>query len=182
MFLTLRELELRKIEFSESYAPGAIDFGPEIKQVKPLLAKGRAELIREHGGDAIVEDIRIVGDLSTTMESPCSRCVETVRTEVKAEFDLLYRPLETVKESEEVSISSDETEIGYFTGEGMNLEDALKEQVLLSVPVKMVCREDCKGLCPHCGQNRNSAECGCTEKSNDPRWAALAGLREKLKP
>jgi uncharacterized protein len=60
------------------------------------------------------------------------------------------------------------------------LEDAIREQVLLSVPLKVVCREDCKGLCPSCGKNRNTDPCSCARPFADPRWSALKEIREKL--
>ncbi|HYU46996.1 MAG TPA: DUF177 domain-containing protein, partial [Terriglobales bacterium] len=65
-------------------------------------------------------------------------------------------------------------------GESLLLEDALREQVLLALPLKMVCREDCKGLCPHCGKNLNESQCSCAERLDDPRWAALKEIRDKL--
>ncbi len=80
----------------------------------------------------------------------------------------------------EVSISQAETEIGYYQGEGLLLEDVLKEQVLLALPVKQVCRANCKGLCPHCGSNLNTESCECVSTMSDPRWAALEDIRKKL--
>jgi len=61
------------------------------------------------------------------------------------------------------------------------LEDVLREQVLLSLPVRTLCKPDCKGLCPRCGQNRNSQPCSCDEGQPDPRWEALAELRSRIK-
>ena len=61
------------------------------------------------------------------------------------------------------------------------LEDVLREQVLLSLPVRTLCRPDCKGLCPHCGENRNQKECTCAEMETDPKWAALGELRGRIK-
>jgi uncharacterized protein len=84
------------------------------------------------------------------------------------------------RRKEEVSISQAETEIGYYQGEGLELEDALREQVLLAVPLKAVCRPECKGLCPQCGQNLNEGSCSCHEKQEDPRWHALRDLKQHL--
>jgi uncharacterized protein len=95
-------------------------------------------------------------------------------------FDLLYRPLQGSKSGEEVSISESETEIGFYSGEGMELGDSIREQALLALPVKVVCREDCKGLCPRCGKNLNQESCNCSSQSEDPRWNALRDLRDKL--
>ncbi len=182
MYITIQELELRKIEYAEFFAPGAVDFGPDFEQVQPLKAVGRAELIEEnHGGKQRVKDIRIVGDFSTQMEIKCARCLEPVLEDVAREYDLLYRPLKTLREGEEIEISEAESEIGYYKGEGVLLEDVLKEQVLLALPSKVLCKPDCKGLCPHCGKDLNETECGCTVEVPDPRWAALAEIKDKLK-
>jgi len=182
MFFSLRDLELQKIEFAEQFAPELIDLGPELRQVTPIKTSGRAELLREHGGEKVIEDIRVVGELSTKLELKCARCLDPVRVAVKSQMDLIYRPLETLADGrDEVSISAEEAEIGYYKGEGLLLEDVLKEQVLLAVPQKPLCSEACKGFCPHCGKNLNQTSCDCAASVADPRWAALAEIKEKLK-
>jgi uncharacterized protein len=77
-------------------------------------------------------------------------------------------------------VTAAEAEVGYYQGEGLQLEDALREQVLLSLPLKVVCREECKGLCPHCRGNLNQRQCSCERTVEDPRWAALKEVRSKL--
>ncbi|HEY0564211.1 MAG TPA: DUF177 domain-containing protein, partial [Terriglobales bacterium] len=77
-------------------------------------------------------------------------------------------------------IREGDTEIGFYEGDAITLEDVLKEQVLLSLPEKRLCREDCKGLCPQCGHDRNSEQCQCETGFKDPRWAALDEIRKKL--
>jgi uncharacterized protein len=99
---------------------------------------------------------------------------------VERSFDLLYRPLGIDSGHEELSITDAEAEIGYYEGEGVLLEDALREQVLLALPLKTICRDDCKGLCPHCGKNLNEIQCACVDEVEDPRWAALKEIRTKL--
>jgi len=181
MFIKIKDLELRKLEFDESFPPGAIDFGEDTVQKVPLQAVGRAELIREHrGGKNVVEDIRIVAKIATGIEVYCARCLEPVSNSVAESFDLIYRPLGIDAAGEEASISSAETEIGYYQGEGLLLEDVLKEQVLLALPVKQVCKPGCKGLCPQCGTNLNQSKCDCVVAVAEPRWAALEDIRKKL--
>jgi uncharacterized protein len=77
-------------------------------------------------------------------------------------------------------VTTAEAEVGYYQGEGLLLEDVLREQVLLALPLKAICREDCKGFCPHCGRNLNQEQCNCTEPLDDLRWSALKDIREKL--
>jgi uncharacterized protein len=181
MMIRVRELELRKLEFNEDLAPGAVEFGPDFRQVGPLHTDGRAELVVEHRGHhQDIEDIRLVGTLGTKVEIACARCLDPVTHEVKRDFDLIYRPQGVDRRGEEVSISEAETEIGYYQGEGLLLEDVLREQVLLATPVKIVCREDCKGLCPSCGRNLNQEQCNCEQHPGDPRWEALGEIRNKL--
>ena len=181
MFIKIKELELRKIVFDEDFAPGIIDLGEDIRQKTPVHAAGRAELIRENrGAKETVEDIRLVGNLSALVELHCARCLEPVEHRVNESFDLLYRPQGVDRRGDEVSISRAETEIGYYQGEGVLLEDVLKEQILLALPVKQICRTDCKGLCPQCGRNLNVESCDCETTMSDPRWAALEDIRKKL--
>jgi uncharacterized protein len=182
MFFSVKDLEVRTREFSEEFPAGTIDFGPDAVQSGLLKASGRAELIEEnHGHKQVVQDIRLVGELSGRLETKCARCLETVNIPVASSFDLLYRPLRTVTAGDEISISEAESEIGYYQGEGVLLEDVLKEQVLLLLPLKPLCNEDCKGLCPQCGKNLNNGNCDCTPERSDPRWAALADLKDRLK-
>jgi uncharacterized protein len=181
MLIRVADLQLQKLEFKQEFQPGAIDFGGDLRQVGPLDTKGRAEVIVEHRGHKQdIDDIRVVGKLDATIEVGCARCLEPVRYPVNRSFDLLYRPLGVDRRAEEVSISEADTDIGYYEGEGLTLEDVLREQVLLASPVRLICREDCKGLCPHCGTNLNLATCNCQQQSSDPRWAALGELKNKL--
>jgi uncharacterized protein len=106
--------------------------------------------------------------------------LDPVLEKVDHEFDLLYRPQGTDAGREEISVTSAEAEISYYKGEGLLLEDALREQVLLALPLKVICRENCKGLCPQCGKNLNTEQCSCAETMEDPRWSALKDIRSKL--
>lgn len=182
MFIKVKDLELRKLEFDESFSPGMVDLGEGLAQTAPLKAKGRAELVREHRGKReSVEDIRVVGDFSTRIEVRCARCLDPVANAVAESFDLIYRPQGVDAVADEASICKAETEIGYYQGEGLLLEDVLKEQILLALPVKQVCSAGCKGLCPHCGTNLNSGSCNCAARVPDERWSALEDIRSKLK-
>lgn len=182
MLIRIKDLELQRLEFNEAFAPGTIDLGSEIRQVTPLQATGKAELIEEHRGHKqILDDIRIVGKLATEVELACARCLELVRQPVERDFELLFRPQGADKGRAEASVSTGESEISYYEGDGLLLEDVLREQVLLAVPYRVLCRENCKGLCITCGRNLNSGECTCQEAQPDPRWNPLGNLREKLK-
>jgi uncharacterized protein len=182
MDFKISELEREPVEFDLKMPPGAIDFGEEAEQSGSLAAAGRAEVIHEHRGPKeIVADIRLKGNFSGKVLVPCARCVEPVEVPLAAEFDLIFRPAGVDFETGERSITAPETEIGYYQKDSLALEDVLREQVLLSLPVRTLCKPDCKGLCPRCGANRNSQPCSCEVGPNDPRWEALAGLRSRIK-
>lgn len=181
MFLDIKDLELRPLDFREEFQPDVIDLGKEVRQLTPLKSTGRAELVEEHHGKhKVIKDIRIRGKLSAGLELQCARCLDPVRQDVSRDFELLYRPLGADAGRDELSVTDAEAEIGYYQGEGILLEDVLREQVLLALPLKVTCREDCKGLCPQCGKNLNQEQCSCEMPAGDPRWAALKDIRSRM--
>ncbi|HTS36198.1 MAG TPA: DUF177 domain-containing protein [Candidatus Solibacter sp.] len=181
MFLDIKDLERQPLEFEEQFQSGVIDLGSEVRQRTPIRASGRAELVEEHDGKhLVIKDIRLRGQLQAGLELQCARCLEPVPQEISREFELLYRPLGADAGRDELSVTAAEAEIGYYQGEGILLEDVLREQVLLALPLKITCREDCKGLCPHCGKNLNQEQCSCVVPDEDPRWAALKEVRSRL--
>ena len=181
MFLDIKELELHPLDFEEEFQPDVIDLGGEARQCTPLKTSGRAEVVEEHHGKhEIIKDIRLRGRLSTRLELQCARCLEPVQQDVAREFELLYRPLGADAGRDELSVTAAEAEIGYYQGDGILLEDLLREQVLLALPLKVTCREACKGLCPHCGKNLNEEQCSCNVPMEDARWAALKDVRDRL--
>jgi len=171
MFLDVKELAVRKLRINQSFAPGAVDYHTrDIRQVDPLDVRAAAELIEGQ--------IRVSGQLHTRLELLCARCLEPVIEEVSRDFDLYYRPLKSMDREEEARLKLDDTEVAFFDGDGLFLADVLAEQVLLAIPMKVICRSDCRGLCPHCGANLNSDECRCQARAADPRTAPLARLKQ----
>jgi uncharacterized protein len=163
-------MELRKIRFDETLPPGQIDFsGVDLEQSSPLHATGTAELMPESE-----TEVRVRGTYTVEMVAQCDRCLAQVRYPLAAEFDLYYRPASDVPEEEEVKIDAGEAEIGFYE-DGLELEDILREQVLLALPMQRVCSEACKGICPGCGKNRNESACDCKPEVDD-RWGALRNL------
>jgi uncharacterized protein len=171
MFLDVNELAVRKADLRQSYAPGAVDYHtPDFRQMGPLEVHGTAELIEGQ--------IHISGQLHTRIEVVCARCLEPVVEEVSRDFDLFYRPLQSMDRDEEMRLKVDDTEMAFFQGQGLFLTDVLAEQVLLAMPMKVICRSDCRGLCPHCGTNLNNEECRCSVQTLDPRMAPLARFKQ----
>jgi uncharacterized protein len=177
VFISVQELELKKVHFDVAFAPGEIEFqddGDRLIQAAPLQAQGSAELLPHTLGE-----IRVRGHLAVAMQCECNRCLEPARFPIDSSFDLFYRPAESPEEEEEVEISEGEAEIAFYEGAGIDLKDVLREHILLSMPMQHVCRADCQGICPVCGQNRNLINCECEAKLVDERWSALKKLQAK---
>ena len=182
MLITTTELEKEPLDLDHAFAAGAIDYAPDLRQTGPLAVKGRADLIVEHRGPRdLVHDIRLRATYSGPFELQCARCLDPVLDLLYGEFDLIFRPHAADADAAERAITEEETEIGYYDGSGLLLEDVVREQVLLSLPSRTLCQQDCKGLCPRCGGNRNGSDCHCDEAPADPRWNALSGLAGQLK-
>ena len=178
VFFHLRDLDVRAIRFDIEVAPGDIDFqlgakdkDTNLHQAGPLHAQGKAELVMGSDGE-----IRVSGHLTVEMAADCDRCLEAARFPVDADFALHYRPVDEGY-GDEKEIDTGEAEMGFYEGDGLELNDVLREFILLTLPMQRVCRESCKGICPLCGQNRNQKECQCQAETSDDRWAALKSLK-----
>lgn len=166
MRITLEELKLHPIVVSRTYASGALDYhGADFRQAGPLKVDAVAELVGS--------EIRIRGHLGTRLEACCDRCLGSVTIPVEQEFDLAYRPVSTIAREEEVELPEDELGVGFFSGDGIELADVVTEQVILAVPMKVVCRTDCRGLCPVCGANLNLKKCGCLPAKEHSPFSSL---------
>ncbi len=169
MFFHLRDLEVRPALFKVEIPAGKIEFlDPKLRQGGPLEASGKVELAVEALGE-----IRVKGHLKVLMECECDRCLEMLALPIDADFELFYQPVEAGHGGEERILDNDEAQMGFYEGEGVELNDVLREFVLLTLPMQRLCKEDCVGICPVCGQNRNKQACQCQTKAVDDRWSAL---------
>src|SRR5215467_9347983 len=174
-FVDLKDLAQEKISFEASFEPGVVDFGSEnVQQVGNLDWAASAE----RAGD----EIRIAGSLNTMVELPCSRCLEPARITINKPFDLFFRQRdeEMFDEDEEIELDERDTRTAFFTGTKLAITDILREQILLALPMKVLCRVDCKGLCPICGMNLNSGTCTCSREEFNPHMDVLLEIKKQL--
>jgi uncharacterized protein len=177
VFFSIKQLEVRKIPFNEDFPPGKINFlDDSVRQGGAIHSEGVAELLSETLGE-----IQIRGQVQVEMECDCDRCLEPMRYPVDSTFDLCYRPavIEGEDLPKESAIDAGEAEMGFYDDGGIELSEVLREYLLLSLPMQRVCREDCKGICQECGENRNLGNCHCEGKPADDRWAALREVKVK---
>ncbi len=125
---------------------------------------------------------RLVGTVKTQLELACSRCLEPFVLPVDREFDLRYLPSGATEpeadDDEETEVEDDDVAVTFYRDEQIDLLELLQEQFYLALPMKPLCSEGCKGICPQCGTNRNTAPCDCNLQWEDPR---MAGLKTLLK-
>jgi len=140
-----------------------------------LEAGGHLKARVEKGED---ESVHVRGRLSARLGVDCSRCLERFEFPVEQPVDLFYLPRVAQQEEEEdVALDDRELVVAYYTAGRVDLGEALREQLLLALPMKRLCREDCRGLCPVCGANRNQSTCGCALP--DDHVSPFAKLLEK---
>lgn len=121
---------------------------------------------------------RLVGSVATALELRCSRCLEPFTLPVDSAFDLRYLP-ETAApdaDTDDGELADDDTAATFYRDEAIDLGDLVREQFYLALPMKPLCRPDCKGLCPQCGTNLNTDTCQCQPRWEDPRLAGLKAL------
>lgn len=170
MRIELENLEGGKGNFAHVYQPD--DLNPIDERVslsEPATVKGTVRLA---GNEVFVN-----GHVDTRAQVECDRCLQPVQLPVSADFALEYISGSEYEPGRAVELTEAEMSISVFDGEAIDVDEIVKEQILLAVPTRMLCREDCKGICPECGTDRNTGECSCSTNDIDPRWAALKNLR-----
>ena len=122
---------------------------------------------------------RLVGTAKTELELACSRCLEPFRLPVDAAFDIRYLPASEASTDPEREVEEEDLETSYYSDDQIDLNQLLREQFYLALPMKPLCREDCKGLCSQCGTNLNTGTCTCAPAWDDPRLAGLKALKRE---
>ncbi len=123
------------------------------------------------------DHILVRGQLRGELNFTCSRCLDAFAAPLAADFDLLLKIGRPPVPSQEVELDSEELDEDFFQGDELDLNALVREQVLLTLPLKPLCREECRGLCRQCGVNLNREPCSCTAPKLYSSFAAL----EKLK-
>ena len=137
----------------------------------PVCQCGHARDVHKDG-----DVYRVTGRVDTRLELECSRCLESFEIPVESTFELRYVPQDQNTGEGEREIDEDDLTTAYYRDQTIDLGALMAEQFQLALPMKPLCSEDCKGLCPECGGNLNKTTCDCTPKWEDPRLSALKGL------
>ena len=181
-------LDLKQFREPRAHVDRTYPRGPE-GLVSGLAPSGEQEELRVLEPVRLSFDVfkdgtqyRLVGNVATRLVLECSRCLESYPFEVDIPFDLLYAPhAENVGEGE-AEIEEDDMSTAYYSNEQIDLGHLIREQLYLAIPMKPLCRESCRGLCPECGTNLNNSTCTCAPKWVDPRLDALRSLADRRDP
>jgi uncharacterized protein len=157
------------LEFDIRIDAGDIDLGSEnVKLLGDVRERGT---VTRHIVETVVE-----GEVEAGIEIDCTRCLEPVRTELEIPFTASYTAPENYTDEKETELRQNDLDLAVSDDDRIDLKEVAREQILLNLPEQVLCGEDCKGLCPKCGANRNLIDCKCDEKEIDPRWSALKDL------
>lgn len=168
--LDLTKIRTAEERFENTYAPEAVAAeGDSFSIVRPV------DLAFDIHKDK--DQFRLAGRVTTALELSCSRCLEPFAWTVEAPFDLRYQPRSANTGEGEREVEEDDLSTAFYERDEIDLGQLMREQFYLSLPMKPLCRDDCKGLCPRCGTNLNRETCACVRDWEDPRFAVLRALK-----
>lgn len=146
-------------------------------ELLPLASKARYRLMIDKAG----KEVLIRGVLSGDVVFSCGRCLKEFERELSVDVDLAYLEKEFVKgeDDEPEAVSEDDLETCLYENNEIDLKELFQEQLILNMPIKPLCSEECKGLCPHCGTNLNETACNCEVVRTDPRLSVLKDFFER---
>jgi uncharacterized protein len=123
-------------------------------------------------------DVVVRGTIGALVPQVCSRCLESFPVEVQAPVDSRFAPRPATGDT--VELSEDDLETDFYADDQLDLAALVETETTLALPMKPLCRADCRGLCPVCGGNRNLVACACEERKPDPRLAVLKDVAARL--
>jgi uncharacterized protein len=126
-------------------------------------------------------DVVVTGEIAATVPLTCSRCLEEFPVAVHPAVDARYVP-RPAGDGSDHELGADDLDLDFYDHDELNLDALIETETTLALPMKPLCREDCRGLCPVCGGNRNVSPCTCESRPTDPRLAVLRDLAARLKP
>jgi len=169
------QIELDKLEgqggrFAHTYRAEELVLDDEhARLVEPPQVSGR---IRRSG-----HEVRLEGQILARAEVDCDRCLKQVSVPIETTFDVTYVPASDYVEGDAAELQEEDLAVSVYEDEVIDMDELVREQVLLTLPTRALCTEDCKGLCPVCGTNRNETSCECEPREVDPRWGALKDIK-----
>lgn len=170
MRIELDRLEEADGKFSHVYSVDDLLLGDEeLRLIEPAEISGHA---RGNG-----REVELRGKLLAKLEGLCGRCLQPVEVPISTDFTERFVRAVSWVADEQHELQEEDLNLAVFDGEAIELDDLVREEILLAVPANVLCREDCQGLCPICGIDKNLSSCQCETKEIDSRWQKLKELQ-----
>lgn len=170
MLIEVQDLNEQGRPFDLTYAPRDLSLDDDsARLIADARIRGRATRKRD--------EVQVRGEIQTTVELSCDRCLAPVAVPVNVEFAALFGQ-EAEASAEAKELQGDDLDFSVYEGDSINLDEIVREQILLALPLRQLCRDDCQGLCATCRADLNTQTCGCRHAEIDPRWAALKELKQ----
>jgi uncharacterized protein len=169
MRIELERLDQEGGKFARTYEAGELSLDDdEVELVAPADVSGR---VRRDG-----REVELTGQLRAEVVTGCNRCLQPVNLPIGAEFKERFVPAVSWRDEPQHKLQEEDLNLAVFDGEGIELDDLVREEILLAMPAHVLCRDDCQGLCPVCGIDRNRVSCQCETTETDSRWQGLKAL------
>lgn len=175
MIIDLAALRLSKAPLlvNRSFKKDDFEFEDETMELRgPVQADLRVTVSDER--------FQVQGTVAAGLTLTCCRCACRFSWDTEKSFAVEYWPDKT-EEDDEIELDYDDLDVGFYVGDKFDLREVILEQMLIDIPMKPVCKEECKGLCERCGADLNYEECTCKESRIDPRFEALRVIKDRLK-
>ena len=170
MRIELDKLESQGGKFAQVYEVNELPLDDTgVRLVEPVEVRCR---VRRDG-----QAVELQGRLATKLAGECGRCLQPVELSIATEFSERFVRAVSWAAEEQHELQAEDLNIAVFDGQAIELDDLVREEILLAVPVNVLCREDCRGLCPICGTDRNLSNCQCESNEVDSRWQKLKELQ-----
>jgi uncharacterized protein len=154
-----------ELDLSDDISSDAVKISSPVKSVLRL--------------DKVEDDIMARGVLNGDVELQCSRCLKNFPLHISSQVNVVYHPAKEIAKSEQRQLKGDELDTAFYTGDVIETNDLLREQLILNIPMKPLCSPDCKGFCPLCGADLNISGCDCKAKETDSRFEVLKKLKKE---
>jgi len=174
VFIEIEDLKPEPLHIRHVFPIGEIKFSHEDAALSAPVA---TDFVLTHKD----RDLRVDGTVETAIRFKCSRCAKDFSRSFAARFNLSYLPQPKWSENAEIELRYEDMEVAYYDGIALDVDLMVLEQIELAMPMKFVCREDCKGLCYQCGADLNEGACLCKHEDTDSRLSVLLDLQKKKK-
>ena len=171
MKIKISDIPIQGLDVDITEKAQYFDFNKEERSIFRFPIQLRGKVIKSGS------DLYLKGTINTLLHLECSRCLLIFDLDLEETFDIMFIPKTSISNfGDDIELNQNELDTTYYEGDYLDMTEIIRQQLLLSKPMKPLCKEDCAGLCPKCGSNLNIKKCICDKEYIDPRWSTLKNL------